>query len=119
MSLMLKLFQIQMSVAMAVVPQKMASAAEPQAIAELMELAVVPRKTASAAEPMESAVVQTVAAPMTTTVKNTSNRLALAVVWIQAWRMTETVAAVRHVRVAPLARLACRNRGRPCRSPLE
>lgn len=119
MSLMLKLFQIQMSVAMAVVPQKTASAAEPQAIAELMELAVVPRKTASAAEPMESAVVQTVAAPMTTTVKNTSNRLALAVVWIQAWLTTEIVAAVLLVKVAPLARQAYHNRGRLCRLPLE
>ena len=32
---------------MAVAPRKTASAAEPQAIAELMELAVVPRKTAT------------------------------------------------------------------------
>ena len=119
MSLMLKLFQILMSATMAVVPRKTALAEEPQAIAESMESAVVPRKTESVAEPQESAVAQTVAAPMTTTAKNTSNRLVSAVVWIQAWRMTETVAAVRPVRVAPLARLACRNRGRLCRLPQE
>ena len=104
---------------MAVVPRTTASAEEPQVIAESMESAVVPRKTASVAEPQESAVAQTVAAPMTTTAKNTSNRLVSAVAWIQAWRMMETVAAVRPVKVAPLARQACRNRGRLCRLPQE
>ena len=119
MFLKLKLFQILKSAAMAVVPRKTASVAEPQAIAETMEAVVASQRTASVAEPMESAVAQTVAVPMTTMVKNTSKRLVSAVAWIQAWQTTEIVAAVLLVKVAPLARQACRNRGRLCRLPLE
>ena len=119
MFLKLKWFQILTSAVMAVVPRKTASAAEPQAIAESMESAVVPRKMALAAEPMESAVAQTVAALTMTAVKNTSNRLAWAAAWIQAWTLTETAAAVLLVKVAPLVRQACHSRGKLCRWPRE
>ncbi len=115
MFLMLKLFQILTSAAMAVVPRKTASVAEPQAIAEPMEAAVASQRTALVAEPLESAVAQTVAALTMTAVKNTLNRLAWATAWIQAWTLTETAAVVLLVKVAPLARQACRSRGRLCR----
>ena len=100
---------------MAVVPRKTASAAEPQAIAETMEAVVASQRTASVVEPLESAVAQTVAALTMTAAMNTSNRLAWATAWIQAWTLTETAAAVLLVKVAPLARQACRSRGRLCR----
>ncbi len=115
MFLKLKLFQILMSAAMAVAPRKTASVAEPQAIAEPMEAAVASQRTALVVEPLESAVAQTVAALTMTAVKNTLNRLAWATAWIQAWTLTETAAAVLLVKVAPLARQACRSRGRLCR----
>ena len=104
---------------MAVAPRKTASAAEPQAIAESMESAVASQRTASLGVPLESVVAQTVAVLTMTAVKNTSNRLAWATAWIQAWTLTETAAAVLLVKVAPLERQACRNRGRLCRLPLE
>ena len=117
--LLMKSFQILTSAAMAVARRKTASAAEPQAIAETMEAVVASQRTASVVEPLESAVAQTVAALTMTAVKNTLNRLAWATAWIQAWTLTETAAVVLLVKVAPLARQACRSRGRLCRWPRE
>ena len=115
----LKSFQIMTSAAMAAAPRKTASVAEPLAIAESMESVVALQRTASVAEPMESTVAQTVAALMMTAAMNTSNCLAWATAWIQAWTLTETAVAVLLVKVAPLVRQACRSRGRLCRWPRE